>query len=133
VAIYLFMRLDFASGTNFGPSRAAILEGIDRSGSISGSARMVGMTYRQVWTTVKLMNEIFGQPLVEIKAGGRMSGASLTPLGRQLVDTFRAMERDANTALQGHFQRFEQLLGENTCTLAPLPKWEKGRAQDPSD
>jgi molybdate transport system regulatory protein len=123
VASYLFMRVDFPSGTSLGPSRTAILEGIDRFGSISASARAVGLTYRQVWSTVKLLNGIFPRPLVEVRVGGRLSGASLTPFGKQLVAHFRAMERDANVALKGHFEAFEKLLGEDAKAPAPVPRW----------
>jgi len=125
VSLYLFMRLDFASGINLGPSRTTILEGIDRLGSISAAARAVGLTYRQVWSVVQLLNKIFPQPLVSIRAGGRLSGASLTPLGKKLVARFRAMEADAQRALKPHFSAFERMLGENPRVPAPIPSWAR--------
>lgn len=123
MSVYLFMRLDFASGIRLGPSRTAILEGIDTLGSISASARAVGLTYRQVWSVVKLLNETFPEPLVDIRAGGRYSGASLTPLGKRIVKRFRAMENDADKALKKHFKAFERMLGEDLGAPAPVPRF----------
>lgn len=120
---YLFMRVHFPSGEAFGPSRAAILEGIDRFGSMAASARAVGLTYRQVWATVKVLNKIFPRPLVEVRVGGRASGASLTPLGKELLARFRAMELVANEALEGHFRAMEDLLGEDPNGPASPPRW----------
>ncbi len=122
---YLFMRLDFASGVSIGPSRTAILEGIDRCGSLSAASRAVGLSYQQVWSTVKKLNRTFPSPLVTVRVGGPASGASLTPLGRALAQRFRNMERDANTQLKRHFRAFEKLLGENPRDPDPVPRWVK--------
>ncbi len=120
---YLFMRVHFPSGEAFGPSRAAILEGIDRFGSMAASARAVGLTYRQVWATVKVLNRIFPRPLVDVRVGGRASGASLTALGKELLVQFRTMELVANKALESHFRAMEDLLGEDPEAPASPPRW----------
>lgn len=123
MATYLFMRLDLPSGAKIGPSRTAILEGIDRFGSISASARAVGLTYRQVWSTVQIMNAMFDEPLVVLGPGGRAGGARLTPLGRKVVDRFREMEIVANKALSRHFKSFELMTGEDAKAPALVPRW----------
>ena len=123
MATYLFMRVDFPSGAKIGPSRVAILEGVDKFGSISAASRAVGLTYRQVWATVKVMNEMFKAPLVEIAPEGRASGARLTPLGRKVVAQFREMEDAANKALSPHLRAIERLTGENPKAPALVPRW----------
>jgi molybdate transport system regulatory protein len=123
VAAYLYVRLDLPSGYGLGPSKTAILEGIDRFGSISASARAVGLTYRQVWSTVKTLNGAFAGPLVEVRAGGRSSGASLTPLGKKVVEIFRTMEREVGQLAAPHVAALETLLGEDVAAPAPVPRW----------
>jgi len=124
---YLFLRLDFASGASFGPGRAAILEGIDQFGSISAAARAVDMTYRQVWATVKDMNESFKAPLVDIRAGGRNSGATLTPLGKEVLTHYRGIARAADRALNKRLSALAELLGEDPNRPAPVPRSTRRR------
>jgi molybdate transport system regulatory protein len=125
------MRMDFASGLTLGPSRTAILEGIDRLGSIAACARALGMSYQGVWSTVQTLNREFPRPLVSIRTGGRSSGASLTPFGKRVAEGFRAMERDVNLTAKRHFRFFERQLGENPSTPAPIPDWARLREPEP--
>jgi molybdate transport system regulatory protein len=125
--IYMFLRLDFASGRNFGPSRTALLEGIDKLGSISAGAREAGMTFRQAWSVVKVMNETFPEPVVEARSRVPASGASLTPLGKKLVAIYREMEDDAYRALEGHLAALERLLGEDPQGMPEVAKWARIR------
>ncbi|WP_084570822.1 winged helix-turn-helix domain-containing protein [Methylosinus sp. PW1] len=124
---YMFLRLDFASGRNLGPSRTALLEGIDRLGSISAGAREAGMTFRQAWSVVKLMNESFPEPVVEARSRVAGSGASLTPLGKTLVSIYRAMEDDAYHALEKHLVALEGVLGEDHEAVPEIAKWARIR------
>ena len=65
-----------------GPGKVALLEEIDRSGSISKAARKLGLSYRRAWTLVNTMNKSFESYLVRGSAGGKGGGgAYLTPLG----------------------------------------------------
>ena len=76
-----------------GPGKAALLEAIDRLGSISAAARDLGMSYRRCWMLVDAMNRCFTQMIVEThQGGGRESGARLTDKGRLLLDNYRALE-----------------------------------------
>lgn len=125
MSTYLFMRIDMPSGAKVGPSRTAILEGIEKFGSIAGAARAVGLTYRQVWATVKVMNAMFKEPVVEVSPNGRASGARLTPFGRQVVTRFRDMEKVANKALKSHFRAFERMAREDHSAPAPVPHWAR--------
>ena len=57
-----------------GPGKVALLEEIDRSGSISKAARDLGLSYRRAWTLVDTMNKNFKSSLVECSAGGKKGG-----------------------------------------------------------
>jgi 8-oxo-dGTP diphosphatase len=96
-------RLDTAEGMPvLGEGRAELLELIDETGSLSEAARGMGMSYRYAWGVVKKVSEAAGGPVVESTRGGSRGGrTSLTPLGRELLDTFRRVE----DALQDEVRR----------------------------
>jgi molybdate transport system regulatory protein len=106
----LSIRIDFGPDTRVGPGKIALLEQIATHGSISAGGRALNMSYRRAWELIEELNGIFGQPVVVSKTGGRKGGgATLTPLGLALVTRYRAMERAAETATEGHL---EALAGE---------------------
>ena len=83
--------------------RLALLAGVAETGSISGAARHVGMTYKAAWDAIEAMNNLAGQPLVQSQHGGRHGGgARLTPLGERILATQRRLE----TALAAVLERF---------------------------
>ena len=97
-----------------GPGKVALLEEIDRSGSISKAARKLGLSYRRAWTLVNTMNESFKSCLVTGSAGGRKGGgASLTPLGLKMAKAYRAMETKAEKALQGNWKIIKRSLKQS--------------------
>ena len=94
-------RLRFSRGDDIavGPGKVDLLEAIEASGSISGAARSLGMSYRRAWLPVDTMNRCFRAPLVETEAGGkRGGGARLTRLGAEVIERYRRIERDAARA-----------------------------------
>ena len=94
-------RLRFSRGDDIavGPGKVDLLEAIEASGSISGAARSLGMSYRRAWLLVDTMNRCFRAPLVEAEAGGkRGGGARLTRLGAEVIKRYRRIERDAARA-----------------------------------
>lgn len=82
-----------------GPGKIDLLEAIDATGSITAAARSLGMSYRRAWLLVDTMNRCFRSPLVAAEAGGkRGGGASLTRLGREVIERYRRIERNAARA-----------------------------------
>jgi molybdate transport system regulatory protein len=91
------VRVDFSSDCSIGPGKIALLEGVDRSGSLSAAARQLGMSYRRAWLLLHNTNEAFHEPVVEMAVGGKDGGgAQLTAFGRQLVSDFRAFEEEVD-------------------------------------
>ncbi|MBZ9560153.1 MULTISPECIES: winged helix-turn-helix domain-containing protein [unclassified Modicisalibacter] len=77
-----------------GPGKADLLEAIDRSGSIASASRELGMSYKKAWQLIETMNRHFATPLIDTRMGGSQhGGATLTPLGREVIDHYRALER----------------------------------------
>ena len=82
-----------------GPGKVDLLEAIGATGSISGAARSLGMSYRRAWLLVDTMNRCFRTPVVQAEAGGkRGGGAQLTPLGAAVIRRYRRIERGAARA-----------------------------------
>jgi len=98
----LTLRVIGAGSPAIGPGKAALVEHIAKSGSISSAARAMGMSYRRAWQLVEALNESFAEPVVVTAIGGtRGGGATVTAFGMELVSRFRAMENKASAAIAG--------------------------------
>lgn len=94
------LRIVLTDKAYVGPGRADLLEGIARTGSISAAGKEMGMSYKRAWSLVQALNEGFGKPLVETARGGAaQGGASLTPLGEEVLARYRAMEKATEAAI----------------------------------
>jgi molybdate transport system regulatory protein len=101
----LSIRVDLESGARIGPGKVAVLEEIERSGSISAAGRALRMSYRRTWELVEDMNLSLGAPVVATAAGGSGGGgASLTDLGKAVITRYRAIEVDCAAAARRHIQ-----------------------------
>ncbi len=75
-----------------GPGKADLLAAIAVHGTISGAAKSLSMSYMRAWTLVKIMNDAFRQPLVQVDRGGARGGAAhLTPLGQEALALYRTL------------------------------------------
>ncbi|MGJ5178823.1 winged helix-turn-helix domain-containing protein [Bradyrhizobium oligotrophicum] len=97
----LSLRIDLDDGSRIGPGKIALLEHIDRHGSISAAGRAMDMSYKRAWDLVDEINRVCRQPAVARQTGGRNGGgAALTAFGEQLVERYRRIERDAANAVR---------------------------------
>ncbi len=94
-----------------GPGKAELLRLIENTGSISGAAREMGMSYRRAWTLVETMNGAFREPLVEAATGGRGGGgARVTDFGREALKRYQAVEDRALGSVTMEMDAFAKLL-----------------------
>jgi len=106
----LSIRLDLASGERIGPGKIALLEAIRSTGSISAAARQIGMSYRRAWLLVEEINGSLQGPAVTAATGGRRGGgAVLTPIGKQIVEIYRAIESHADSSARAEFRAIQKL------------------------
>ncbi len=97
-----------------GPGKAALLEAIEQTGSISAAARGLNLSYRKAWTLVDTMNRHFREPLVSATTGGAQGGgAVVTEAGREALRQYRELERKAWAAIEGETHAFLKLLRPN--------------------
>jgi molybdate transport system regulatory protein len=97
-------RVDFAPDCSIGPGKIDLLEGIEKTGSLSAAARALGMSYRRAWLLVHDTNQAFDTTVAELAVGGREGGgARLTDFGRRLVADYRAFEKEVEKLAAAHF------------------------------
>jgi len=83
-----------SSDLAIGPGKVALLEAIGETGSITSSAKKLGMSYRRAWLLVEETNRCLVRPAVQTASGGKHGGGtSLTPTGIEFVRRYRAVER----------------------------------------
>ena len=105
-----FIRLYFSETEMMGPGKAAPLEGIARTGSISAAGREMAMSYKRAWMLVETMNAMFCEPLVSSTRGGPGGGgAELTDMGRRVLDLFRRIEASAAEVNAGRIAELREL------------------------
>lgn len=105
------LRVLLGSAIAIGPGKADLLDAIDRTGSISGAAREMGMSYRRAWLLVETMNKSFKAPLVEAATGGKGGGgARVTDHGFDILRRYREMEEKAAASVTDEMEDFAELL-----------------------
>jgi molybdate transport system regulatory protein len=96
-----------------GAARIALLAAIDETGSITGAAKAVGMSYKGAWDAIDAMNNLAGEPLVVRATGGKGGGGTtLTPRAQRLIATFGAIEREHRRFLERAAAAVSALGGE---------------------
>ena len=86
----------FESDARIGPGKAALLESIRDTGSISAAARDMGMPYKRAWVLLDSMNQAFTEPVITAAPGGAGGGgATLTPFGAEVLERYQRVAKQA--------------------------------------
>lgn len=103
------LRITLSDSFYIGPGRADLMQLIAETGSISEAAKRMGMSYKRAWGLVQVLNEGFGAPLVEASRGGNTQGASLTDIGREVLERYRGMQEATRKAIARDVEALTQL------------------------
>lgn len=107
----LTIRIDFGDGSALGPGKVRLLEQIGETGSIRKAAAAMKMSYRRAWMLLKALDTMFGAPLAATATGGKAGGgATLTPLGKAVVQHYRSLEKAVGKAGAGSAAALDGLL-----------------------
>ena len=71
-----------AKGQNLAPRLLELLSEVQGHGSLSGSCKKTGASYRHAWSLIRQGEEQLGMPLLNMERG---KGSTLTPLAEKLV------------------------------------------------
>jgi molybdate transport system regulatory protein len=130
------IRVDFPEGCSVGPGKIALLEAIERIGSLSSAAREIGFSYRRAWLLLHSVNDSFVEPAVELSTGGKDGGGTkLTPFGRSLIKAYRQFESAVDALAARQFAGMKPRVEARPAVAArrrpvrrPLPA--RSRSQD---
>ena len=104
------LRIDFGHASSIGPGKIALLEHIDRVGSLSQAARELGLSYRRAWLLLDDLNHSFTEPVAMTSVGGvGGGGVQLTAFAQKLITSYREVERESLAATR---MRFTELMKE---------------------
>jgi molybdate transport system regulatory protein len=82
-----------------GPGKVELLEAISEHGSLTSAAKALGISYRRAWMMLDELSRALKRPAVETASGGvHGGGTALTPLGEELVQRYRRIEKVAAKA-----------------------------------
>lgn len=102
----LRMRVMAGEVIAIGPGKVALLEAIAVTGSLTGAAKHLGMSYRRAWVLLDELNRSLRTPAVDSAKGGEGGGGSeLTDCGRELVALYRRIEDGARLACAADIRR----------------------------
>jgi molybdate transport system regulatory protein len=91
-----------------GPGKIGLLQAVERTGSLSGAARSMGLSYRRAWLLLHSLNNSFIEPAVELSVGGKDGGGTrLTDFGKKLAATYRGFESDVDALSAKAFSDFK--------------------------
>jgi molybdate transport system regulatory protein len=101
--------LEIDGNAVFGSGRRALLESIDKLGSINRAARDIHISYRKALSYIQSMEKRLGVTLVKRQAGGKNGGgAALTNDAREFLGKYEKLESGVNALLD---LRFMEIFG----------------------
>ncbi|MHA1126450.1 MAG: winged helix-turn-helix domain-containing protein [Candidatus Heimdallarchaeota archaeon] len=86
--------LEKGSKSILGPGRMAILEAIERTGSLTSATEECQISFRKAWKLINEINELLDQPVVKSERGGKGGGGNtvLTDYGKKLVRQYKFIQ-----------------------------------------
>lgn len=96
-----------------GEGRVRLLKSIEKTQSLSKSAKELKMSYKKAWNLVDSVNKNSLRPVVEKSSGGSGGGGTvLTNYGRELVKTFDSINESCWKYLDKQLEKHKTFLEE---------------------
>lgn len=101
----------YAGNRMLGPGKMELLGRISEAGSLSGAARLMGMSYMRAWNLVKELNRDQVRPMVVLSRGGASGGtARVTPHGKSVLSLYKKMEGESRRVAAPYGRKLARLL-----------------------
>lgn len=90
--------LETEDGYVIGKGSFTLLQGIKETGTLSGAAKALNMSYRHAWGIIRNIEKRIGNPVIKTHRGGRYpgGGTELTQTGLELVKTYLKYKKTFN-------------------------------------
>lgn len=123
------IRIDFSPSGALGPGKIALLEEMQRTGSLSKAARKLGMAYRTAWLLLQSLNGLLDEPVaVATRGGAGGGGVELSSTGKALISAYRHLESDVIRQARREFGRFTPgMSGSAPVPIKRLSQMRNGR------
>ena len=87
--------IEFNGNIFLGEGRVELLKAIEKTGSLSKAAKILGMSYNKAWKLIDSFNNTTEKPVVVKNTGGKGGGGTkITPYGKQLIDAFERINKN---------------------------------------
>jgi len=94
-----------------GPGKIELIDAIVRAGSISGAAKLMGMSYRRAWNLVDSINHDFSSEIIITSSGGKGGGgAVVTEIGLDIIKRYQKIETKALNSVKEDLDEFSRYL-----------------------
>ena len=104
------LRISMGELVAIGPGKIALLEAIRDHGSLTAAAQALGISYRRAWAMLDETQRALAYPAVASLSGGAQGGGSvLTPVGEEIVERYRRIERRAADACAEDIEALKRL------------------------
>lgn len=105
------VRLLLGNVAALGPGKIELIIAIGKTGSISGAAKIMGMSYRRAWNLVDSINQDFSADIVITSSGGRGGGgAVVSEIGLDIIQRYQSIEEKAFNSVSDDLEDFYRYL-----------------------
>jgi molybdate transport system regulatory protein len=81
-------------------TKTDLLDAIIQSGSLSGAAKNLKISYQHAWNMTSEINQLGTEPLVILQRGGSNGGgAEISPYGLRILKEYRLIEKQVKTLI----------------------------------
>jgi len=110
-ALLIRPRVYLGNDVAIGPGKIDLLRQVGLTHSIAAAARALHLPYKKAWMLIDTLNRGFGRPVIDTTAGGRGGGgASVTPLGQQLIARYDALQSRLTAETELELQALQALI-----------------------
>lgn len=107
----LGIRLLLGNAASLGPGKIELINAIEKSGSISGAAKLMKMSYRRAWNLVDSINHDFNTEIIVTSSGGKGGGgAVVTDIGLDIIARYQKIEAKALNSVSEDLEEFGRYL-----------------------
>jgi molybdate transport system regulatory protein len=107
----LGIRLLLGNTAALGPGKIKLIKAIEKTGSISGAAKVMDMSYRRAWNLADSINRDFSNEIIVASSGGKGGGgAVVSAIGLDIIKRYQEIEKKALQSVNEELEEFARYL-----------------------